>query len=796
MNRTVTGTPGARPLTQVLAKSKPVKDPERLTSHSLTVYETVSQVEARIGRTGLLAAEPDFWSRVRRAALLHDTGKIAEGFQRQVRPGGAVWGERHEVLSLAYVDLLATAGRWPHHDHLMIATLVATHHRPLFSGAAPRGKPSLDALYTSATRWDEAFTRTPDPNGGSTVQVQRGTHRELLAWFAGMLRLDPPVPARDDPTLAQRARLSLARLFVAWERPVAPERGLLAVLAQGAVTLADRAGSAHVALQTHLPLTADYLARLSHTPYPHQRQAAATDGHLLLVAPTGSGKTEAGLAWAASQLAHLPGLPRVVWTLPYRASLNAARQRLRATLTPAPGQQQPDIGLLHGTVAHTLLTEATQDDCAPTQAHATKARQQAGAMRLFAQRLRVATPHQLLNGAIAGPAYSSVLLEQANSLFVLDELHAYEPQTFGRICAAMRLWEHLGSRTAVLSATLAPPMIDIIRESLTQPVTLHRAPPGTSPVRHQLALDDEPITEPAGIARLRGWLTEGHSVLVIVNRVATAQHLYALLADDARKALPDDPDAALLLHSRFRNRDRAAIETRLLKRHPERAVGERAARGGLVVATQAVEVSLQLDFDRGAVECAPIEAVAQRAGRVNRRGRHPDGAVEFRVHRAETERPYAKGAMDASWRALTRHVETGSAALSEETIDTLLADAYDTPWGRAWAEEARRARDEFTETFLTFTDPFHDRGEFAHRLSEQFDSVEAVHEDDAPEFHTLVKGPDGDPLLASGLLIPLRYTQLPAYRARYDRTLHVHVIEGRYNETLGLRPPEEPETVL
>lgn len=807
--RPLTPRPTPRALTDVRAKSVPKHDPERLTTHSRIVHDTVAQIEHRMATAGLLATEPAFWTRVRTAALLHDAGKVAEGFQQQLLPGGTFWGQRHEVLSLAYVDLLATVTGWTDDDRLMIATLVATHHRALHAAAsgAAKGKQSLSQQYNFRTRWDEAFTRTPRPNGDPQNQVTRGLHRELLAWFSGALHTDPPSLPSGGPTVADRARLVLDELLNAWRQPVAADRGLLAVLAQGALTLADHAGSAHERLQTHMPLPTDYIHRLPYQPYPHQRQAGDTEGHLVLIAPTGSGKTEAGLSWAGQQLRTMPGLPRVVWTLPYRASLNAARRRLQSDLTPDPasGEDTADIGLLHGTVAHTLLREAAEDECPdgstplggePTAAMARQARARAGAMRLFTQRLRVATPHQLLRGAIAGPVYSSVLLEQTNSAFVLDELHAYEPETFGRICAAMGLWERLGSRVAVLSATLAPAMTTLIEESLTQPVTCHRAPRGTSPDRHRLVLDENPLTAPESVERLRTWLDEGHSVLAVVNTVASAQALYEELADNARARLPDDPYAALLLHSRFKNRDRDAIEKNLLRRHPERVAGSRSRRGGLTVATQTVEVSLQLDFDRGAVENAPIEAVAQRAGRVNRRGRHPAGPVQFRVHRTEAGRPYDDAAVAASWEALTTLVAEGRETLSEEDIERLLHLAYDTDWGRTWEARVRRARDDFAATFLTFTDPFHDRSEFADKLSEQFDSVEVLLREDVEEYRELTTGPEGHPLRAAGLLIPLRYGQLKTYNAQYERNLGVRVIDGVYDATTGLKPPLEPETIL
>ncbi|MFD7729484.1 CRISPR-associated helicase Cas3' [Kitasatospora phosalacinea] len=782
--------PRRRALTDLRAKSRPVHDPERLTAHLRTVHQTVAQLEARIAHAGVIGTDPAFWSLVRAAALLHDAGKVAEGFQRQVLPGGEPWGERHEVLSLAYVDLLAPATGWTDEERLLVATLVAGHHRPLFTqNTAGGGKPALNHLYNRRTDWRQAFGVLPAPETGP--QVPRGLHQELLAWLAGFLATDPPLPASGDPTLADRAGRLLDEVFTAWRGRRDPNLGLLAVLAQGALTLADHAGSAHARLQTHIPLPADYLERLPFTPHRHQREAAATDGHLLLTAYTGSGKTESGLAWATRQLETMPGLPRIVWTLPYRASLNAARHRLERDLAYGV---TPDIGLLHGAVARTLLTEALADDCAPTKEDARKARARANVMRLFTQRLRVATPHQLLAGALAGPAHSSLLLEQANSLFILDELHAYDPETFGRLCAAMRLWKQLGSRIAILSATLAQPLRALIDDTLHGEVTSCQAEPGTAPVRHRLVVDDLPLTDPASTERLRGWLGDGHSVLVVANTVATAQKLFEELVDEVWAACPDDEDAAILLHSRFKNRDRDALENRLLARHPERKSDLSRRPGGLVVATQTVEVSLQLDFDRGAVENAPVEAVAQRAGRVNRRGLHPEGAVEFRVHRPDSHRPYEQAAVEAAWTALTTLAAEGATTLSEQDIDRLLHLAYDTDWGREWDKRARAARDGFTDEFLTFDEPFLDRSEM--KLGERFDTVEVLHRADEQEYRGLVRGKSGDPLLAAGLLIPLRYGQLKTYKATYDRRLHLFVIDGEYDTVLGLRPPIERDTVL
>ncbi|WP_405107964.1 CRISPR-associated helicase Cas3' [Micromonospora sp. NBC_01405] len=751
---------------------------ERLTEHSRATWAAARMIAGRIGTAGVLAGCPAFWALVALAALLHDAGKVAEGFQRQVKLPGHRWGERHEVLSLAYVSLFACG--LPADERALVAAGVGLHHRWLCSAG---GSGALRDLYPRSADWERKFGHDPDPPPGQPAgQVPLRRHRRLLAWYADQLGVS--VPADGDRRLWQRARDQFGELRAAWEQPVDERRGLVAVLLHGAVTLADHSASAHVALHTHLPLPEDYLSGLPYQPYPHQRQAAGTDGHLVLVAPTGSGKTESGLAWASRQLSGMPGQPRVVWVLPYRASIDAAAARFAQDLTPAPGQTAADIGVLHGSAALSVLADAVSEDCAATAVEARKASARAGAMRLFAQRFRVATAYQLLIGAIAGPRYASVLLEQANSLIVLDELHAYDPQTFGRLCACLRLWEELGSRVAVLSATLAPPMVELIRETLRQPLAFHRAPVGTAPDRHRLVLDEQPLTAPASLDLVRSWLGDGHSVLLVANTVATAQALYTALAPAAREAAGvGNPDAALLLHSRFRARDRAIIERRLLTLHSERRPGQPARRGGLVVATQAVEVSLRLDFDRGATELAPIEAVAQRAGRINRLGRHPDGPVPYRVHRGESPHPYQPEALEAAWSALA---DAPGPVMSEQTIDHWLTLAYRSDWGRRWTDEARRSRDAFDNTFLSFTEPFTDREEFLDGLRESFDTIEVLLHDDQPEYERLTTGPDGHALLGAGLLIPIRYSQWRALDTTGTVGRRIPVVDAPYSPETGL----------
>ena len=114
--------------------------------------------------------------------------------------------------------------------------------------------------------------------------------------------------------------------------------------------------------------------------------------------------------------------------------------------------------------------------------------------------------------------------------------------------------------------------------------------------RHRVRLLEGNIH--AAIPQIEEHLTEGKRALVVCNTVRHAQTVFEELQFVARNAK--------LLHSRFILRDRERIEKEL-------------GDADLLVGTQAVEVSLDIDFDILFTEPAPIDALIQRFGRVNRK---------------------------------------------------------------------------------------------------------------------------------------------------------------------------------
>jgi CRISPR-associated endonuclease/helicase Cas3 len=129
--------------------------------------------------------------------------------------------------------------------------------------------------------------------------------------------------------------------------------------------------------------------------------------------------------------------------------------------------------------------------------------------------------------------------------------------------------------------------------------------------RHAISISEGTLT--GRISEIIQSARSARSTLVVCNHVRTAQMVY----DAMRSAFGTE---ARLLHGRFNQEDRNQIEAGL--------VGQQLPK--VLVATQVVEVSLDVDFEQGFFEPAPIDALVQRMGRVNRQGtRAPAPVVVF-----------------------------------------------------------------------------------------------------------------------------------------------------------------------
>lgn len=720
-----------------------------------------------------------FWHAAYWACCFHDTGKIAAGFQAQLREGGSPWGQRHEVLSLAFLSWL----RLPDDQLTWVAAAIASHHRderviaeryPL--GLDPEDDPvagivgevdlrSVHAMHSWLSRWanDEICraklaqfgvrSQVFSPCSQSAEELRVQVHAGLRRYRRLVRRLD-----RGD-AIAPDARLGLQL--------------------RGAVVSADRLGSAHarpvkpVALGGVKPVLAA-LDRSWEELYGHQRGGAAVAGDALLVAPTGSGKTEAAVLWAATD-ARAP-LPRLFYLLPYQASINAMHQRLQGY---APGR----VGLQHGRALHALYRGLLERDIEPSRAVAI-ARRERSLARLNHPPIRVLTPYQLLKACFRLKGYEAILHDLTDACFIVDEIHAYEAGRLAMILGMARyLSQHFGARWFVMSATLP----SLLREPLLA------AFPGAEWVeaeselfarfrRHALHLLDGDLEDQMGLDAIQVAARSGR-VLVCCNTVRKAQRVYKALADMLNKESCD----VLLLHSGFNARDRLDREKDVI--HRAGASSDGGGKPLVLVATQVVEVSLNLSFDTIFTDPAPLDALIQRFGRVHRL---PDGSLRpvhvFRCP-ADGQHVYDGGIVQRTLEVLALH---NGEPIDEAAVSGWLDQVYDGQVAEAWRRDYTLALRDFEAAVLGTLRPFVSSEELEELFYDAFDAVEVVPASLLERYDALA--PDS-PIEADELLLSVRKYVLARLRSEgrvtrreRDRLL---VVDVPYDDKTGLRVNDE-----
>ena len=368
----------------------------------------------------------------------------------------------------------------------------------------------------------------------------------------------------------------------------------------------------------------------------------------------GEGKTEAALhlagRWSAGDRQR--GL---YFALPTQATSNQILHRLRIALQQRYPGADVDLQLLHGSrllsAEFTELMAAAEglDDDAPVPGCLEGPRDEASdagavvATRWFTARKRgllsafgVGTIDQALLAVLPTPHAFVRLLGLAGKVVVLDEVHAYDPYVFAlieRLCTYMAA---LGSRVIVLSATLPEAKTRALLEAYlagapsaapTAIPDLARYPRlsvaassgGVSSVElatsaaaaraFELEMVPDPLTADAVIGRLVSAARDGAQVGYVANTVARAQQIYLAV-------VAAEPGLEVgLFHARYPLADRLRREEAAIARYGQ---GCSRVRGSILIATQVIEQSLDLDFDLLGSDLAPVDLLLQRVGRLHR----------------------------------------------------------------------------------------------------------------------------------------------------------------------------------
>ncbi|MCB0078139.1 MAG: CRISPR-associated helicase Cas3' [Anaerolineales bacterium] len=752
--------------------------PETLAQHTWFVLEKVADFIRFRPELPAAVNQPKLWHLLYWSAFIHDFGKAANGFQARLKSRDApAWPYRHEVLSLAFVDWVVNG--LTHDESIAMAAAVVAHHRDM--------------------QWIR--TKYPPVERGELDGVERLFHEEIDSDTIGMLyrwlsdegiswrdRLGltergieplhlPPEPdavATVARNAGKRIRFWLSR-YSQLQYSMKPRRDIKWVhtllLLRGILINADHLGSGHYGTLPSIDLDVDGIlaSRKLRRDQLHEHQLDAfTNGSALLEAPTGSGKTEAALIWAAKQQC-----VRLFYTLPYQASMNAMRIRLVGSF----GEEQ--VGLQHGRGLLALYRQKLQEDLTPRSA-AAAARIARDLAKLNVPPLRVFSPYQMLKVPYKLRGYEAQLSDYFHAAFIFDEIHAYEVKRLAMILETVHyLSKYCSARFFMMSATFPDIVKKRLKEVLGDIPTI-RASDALFEMfkRHRLEMLNGEISDQQNRGLIFNYVLRGKAVLAVCNTVKGAQTLFQA----AEQEMPNAQK--LLLHGRFNGEDRLAKEQQI-RELTDAALAEHEPL--LLVATQAVEVSLDISLDLLFTEPAPLDALIQRFGRINRKGNLANLApvYVFREPR-HGQKVYDAAHVQATLAILER--EEGK-AVDEAKIGEWLNEIYSGPIADQWNRDFDGQRLLFRHVVTNIT-PFQSDEALEQQFYAAFDGVEVLPECLYDQYQLRL---NAEPIRARELLVTIRWGQWKMLQNKglalpYDAadSTMPRIVTVPYSDELGL----------
>lgn len=631
---------------------------------ALLAVPTISDRLARLAGRRLDATDQ---ARLVALAFLHDIGKANRGFRTRWRAG--VRGEGHIIPLAALIygncaeereRLLAALG------HAHWANWINGAAGPLFDAVfAHHGRPWCSSSQADCKLW--RIGRDMDPIGDLAPLGDALPHLFPAAFASA-----PPLPEVPAFQHAFAGLLMLAdwlgsdENFFPWADGKSTDR-LGFARAHAGAALAE-VGLAVEQLRVVVRSVAPNFGALFEVAAPRPVQSAAPMPEarcVVLEAETGSGKTEAAL-WRFLHLFRAGKVDGMYFALPTRVAATQAFERIRkfadrvfgtnrpSVVLAVPGQQRADGVRGYALPNFDFAWDDDPDDAIRRSRWAAE-----HPKRFLAAQIAVGTIDQALLGAIQvrhAHLRGAALLRQ---LLVVDEVHASDRYMERLLAGLLKAHLQAGGHALLLSATLGAGMrARLLDTTLPSPEAAENVPyPAltwrTDLAEHWQKIEDSGadkrvtvaalplIDEPKSVAaKALAAAAAGAKVLVIRNTVGAAV--------ETQRALETLPGAAphifriagvpTLHHGRFAPEDRCVLDGKvaelLAKRRPE--------SGLVVVGTQTLEVSLDIDADILLTDLCPVDVLLQRIGRLHR---HPERTrpSEFAVAQAMVLVPAERG---------------------------------------------------------------------------------------------------------------------------------------------------------
>lgn len=631
-----------------------------------------------VGAHDIGKASPPFSGKV----PLLNMNVVEEGFENPPMSSMTRSSLKHGLVGATFLtDYLKSRG-WRKQSATEVASVVGGHHGiPASHGELANARRAAEML--GQDRWNKSRTELLDwlvrrsgleqfeEELSSTLWTQAALVvleglTVISDWIASNDRYFPifPLQSSEPETYLNDEDLFRTRL----------ERGWNMVNISPTWRASDLSGDADDVVRRRFGLGPDAVARPLQACVLDVAREMDAPGILLIEDVMGAGKTEAGLL-AAEILAERCGASGLLMVLPTQSTTDSMFARVKSWVES--GRDNPGsatMALVHGkaqmnelyqhmeftnsysawdfgfdTDTYTPSTPEGADSGLSAENKAMRSPWMSGKKSLLSE-IVVSTIDQLLMVALRSRYLALRHMGISRKVVVIDEIHAADVYMREYLYMALEWLGAYGVPVVALSATLTPSIRDEITEAYARGKSLREdSNVGKTRIKCHLHTDPEekaelpyPVltytsgrgTEVTELPRafpstrvlydfikeqqiphlVNDLLCEGGCLLVVRNTVKAAQASYKEL----QQVFGED---VRLVHARFMAKDRVENDKWLLDHFGKPGSGSDRPKRKIVVATQVVEQSLDLDFDAIITDLAPIDLVFQRIGRVHRHRR-------------------------------------------------------------------------------------------------------------------------------------------------------------------------------